>query len=225
MIHGYDYKLIQSRPYSDRHGTWTKVPVIKEALQTHHDFVVFMDADTMFPHPHLPLEWLFNYWDITPDTLVAMALDPDQRRNRDARGQLLLNTGFIIAQQSPRTQELFQAWETCPDEKTRYTRRCSQWKRKWSHEQAAFGNHIRYDFDRPNDIKSLPCAEANGYPEVGNQTGCVGEFVRHYWINKHLLPEAVEGSIMGYYSIPQLHEQFHRDRAEIVINAEDYKFR
>jgi hypothetical protein len=58
------------------------------------------------------------------------------------------------------------------------------------------------------DVKTLSCAEANGYPEVA-QTTCVGEFVRHYWIYKDLLPAAVEASITQYF-LPQVHRLFHQ---------------
>ncbi|KAJ5427664.1 Galactosyl transferase [Penicillium cf. griseofulvum] len=100
---------------------WTKVTAIKEALRIHRI------ADAMIHYPNLPLEWLFNYWEITPETLVAMALASEAPRNHGWNGHTLLNTGFIIAQQSPRTQELFEAWKTCPAE-TRYAD-CGRWGR------------------------------------------------------------------------------------------------
>ncbi|KGO77164.1 hypothetical protein PITC_024060 [Penicillium italicum] len=140
MIHGYDYRLVQIPRTVGRSGTWTKVTAIKEALE-HYEYVVFMDADSMMPYPNLPMEWLFNYWEIMPETLVAMALDPDAPHNRDWNGRTFLNTGFIIAQQSPRTNELFEAWESCPNE-TRYPD-CGRWGAEWPHEQSAFGNHVR----------------------------------------------------------------------------------
>jgi len=79
MIHGYDYKFIRAPDYPDRWGTWVKVPMMKQALKT-HDFIVFMDSDVMFHYPHIPLEWLLNYWNITAETLVAMSIDPDEPR-------------------------------------------------------------------------------------------------------------------------------------------------
>lgn len=219
MIHGYDYKFIQSPNYSDRWGTWVKVSMIKEALKT-HDFVVFMDGDAVFHYPHLPVEWLFNLWGLTKQTLVAMAMDPNKDFNMDSQGRVLLNTGFIIAQQSGRTQEMFEAWESCPQD-TRYVN-CSKWTNQWAHEQSAFGNYVRYDFNQPEDIKSLPCAEANGYPEASD-TGCGGDFVRHYWLAKKLTIKALQDSVMQYF-VPRLHEQFHNNLANLVINAKDKKF-
>ena len=47
MIHGYDYQFIRAPDYRNRHGTWVKVPMIKEALKT-HETVVFLDADAVF---------------------------------------------------------------------------------------------------------------------------------------------------------------------------------
>jgi galactosyl transferase GMA12/MNN10 family. len=83
-IHGYDYRLVQAASPNGLFGTWSKVTAIKEALK-HYDFVIFLDADAVIRYPHLPMEWLFNYWDISPNTLVAMALDPDEPQNRDAK--------------------------------------------------------------------------------------------------------------------------------------------
>ena len=219
MIHGYDYKFIRAPDYPDRWGTWVKVPMMKEALKT-HDFIVFMDSDVMFHYPHIPLEWLLNYWNITAETLVAMAIDPDEPQNYDFRGNRLLNTGFVIAQQSKRTQEMYKAWGECPLE-TRYEN-CSKWKFDWAHEQAAFGNYIRYDFDRPEDIKVLPCVEANGAPEAMNRGGCKGVFVRHFWVDKQLPLKALTESVMQYF-VPRLHAQYHEESANHVVDTKGFK--
>ncbi|KAJ5159807.1 uncharacterized protein N7482_006811 [Penicillium canariense] len=217
MIHGYDYKLVTVSNLGERHGTWSKVPVIKEALR-HHQFVVFMDADATFHYPQLPLEWLFNYWDITPDTLIAMAVDPNDPENLDARGRIFLNTGFIIAQQSPRTMELFEAWESCPENNVGFPD-CSWWSFHWPHEQGAFGTHIRYLFNQPEDVKELPCAEANGCPDVAN-TGCIGEFVQHWWARKDRVGPAVGESIIQNF-LPQLHSLFNQLSHSFVDNVDD----
>ncbi|KAJ5397942.1 hypothetical protein N7509_006055 [Penicillium cosmopolitanum] len=214
QLHGYDYKFMQMPTFSGMHGTWSKVSAVREHLYL-YDFVVFMDADTIFPHPHVPLEWLFNYWDIVPDNLIAMALDPQDPINNDLRGRTLLNTGFIVAQQSPRAHELFTAWESCPQE-MKYPG-CSNFSYSWPHEQGAFGNFLRYDFNRPDDVNSLKCAESNGCPEVAH-TGCLGKLVRHYWGSKASVPSAVQESIVQYF-LSSLHEEFHHDYANIVYTT------
>ncbi|OQE35265.1 hypothetical protein PENCOP_c014G04930 [Penicillium coprophilum] len=219
MIHGYDYRLVQISRAVGRTGTWTKVTAIKEALK-HYEYVVFLDADAMILYPNLPLEWLFNYWEITPETLVAMALDPEAPHNHDWNGRTFLNTGFIIAQESPRTHELFEAWETCPTE-TRYPD-CARWGREWPHEQSAFGNHVRYEFNRPEDIRVLSWAEANGCPKVAS-TGCVGEFVRHYWGDKLSLPAAV-GDVVLQYFLLQLHGTLNHNARTLVVNRTERAF-
>jgi hypothetical protein len=193
---------------------------MKEALKS-HDYIVFMDSDVVMPRPHIPMEWLMNYWNMTKDTLVMMSRDPDEPQNYDNRKQLYLNTGFVIAQQSERTQEMYDAWANCPTE-TRYPG-CKHWKMDWAHEQAAFGTYIRYDFNRTEDIKVLPCAEANGAPEAEHRGGCIGTFVRHYWIDKGLVPKSLADSIMQYL-VPQLHAQFHGLADVNIANAKGYKF-
>ncbi|ORY10082.1 hypothetical protein BCR34DRAFT_486265 [Clohesyomyces aquaticus] len=219
MIHGYDYQFIRAPDYADRWGTWVKVPMMKEALKS-HDYIVFMDSDVMFHYPHLPLEWLLNYWNMSTDTLAMMAIDPDEPQNYDAKGNRYLNTGFVIAQQGDRTQELFKAWGECPSEE-RY-KGCSKWKLDWAHEQAAFGQYLRYDFDRPDDIKVLPCVEANGAPEAMDRGGCKGVFVRHFWVDKNLLAKGLSDSVMQYF-LPRLHELYHQEAGQHIVDMKGKK--
>ena len=193
--------------------------MMKEALKT-HDYIVFMDSDVMFHYPHLPLEWLLNYWNMTADTLAMMSIDPDEPQNYDTKGNRYLNTGFVIAQQSKRTQEMYKAWAECPTE-TRY-KGCGKWKVDWAHEQAAFGNYIRYDFDRPDDIKVLPCVEANGAPEAVNRGGCKGTFVRHFWVDKGLLSRQLADSVMQYF-LPRLHQMYLHEAPDHIIDNKGFK--
>lgn len=193
---------------------------MKRALET-HDYIVFMDSDVMFHYPHLPLEWLLNYWGMTDDTLAMMAIDPDEPQNYDNKHNRYLNTGFVIARQSERTQEMFKRWAECPSE-THY-KGCQRWKTDWAHEQAAFGNYVRYDYDRPEDIKVLPCVEANGAPEAANRGGCKGIFVRHFWVNKELTKTGLAENVMQYF-LPRLHQMYLKDAASHVMDAsKDYK--
>ncbi|KAF2114314.1 hypothetical protein BDV96DRAFT_494478 [Lophiotrema nucula] len=219
MIHGYDYKFIRAPDYEDRWGTWVKVPMMREALKT-HDYIVFMDSDVMFHYPHLPLEWLLNYWGMAKETLAMMSIDPDEPQNYDAKGNRYLNTGFVIAQNSKRTQEMYKNWAECPSE-VRY-KGCAHWKLDWAHEQAAFGNYVRYEYNRPNDIKVLPCAEANGAPEAANRGGCIGIFVRHYWVDKGVLSKTLADSVMQYF-LPRIHQLYLQESKNHIIDAKGFK--
>ncbi|KAJ4252462.1 hypothetical protein NW762_011063 [Fusarium torreyae] len=196
MIHGYDYRLVRAAEYSDRHGTWVKPAIIKEALKT-HDFVISLDSDAVFTHLDLPLEWLMNLWDFTPESLVAMAYDLDWEGDYDPQGNLIFNTGFIIAQASQRTQQMFQRWEDCP----RSIPGCEHWNFKWAHEQSAFSHYIRYEFNRTHDVKNIPCNHANGNEYSANgQCECQGVFVSHNWKNKDKTPELLSRSQMAAIS-------------------------
>ncbi|KAH6640113.1 hypothetical protein F5144DRAFT_559402 [Chaetomium tenue] len=189
MIHGYSYKFVRAPKYPDRAPHWSKVVFTKELLKQ-YDVVVMMDADAMFSTPQVPLEWLLNYWRIGPEALVAMPEDPLDHPNYDVRHRVNVNSGFIIAQAGEKTQRLFKDWAECPSE-TRYPG-CAVWKKRPFHEQSAFSSHVRYDFldgysidSHPQYIRTIPCTEANGYPKVAG-SGCVGQFVRHYWADKNL---------------------------------------
>ncbi|GAB1315333.1 hypothetical protein MFIFM68171_05543 [Madurella fahalii] len=219
-IHGYSYKFVRAPKYADRAPHWSKVIFTKELLKE-YDVVVMLDYDAMFPSPELPLEWLLNYWRIGPDVLVAMAEDPNVDVNLDQHSHKVnLNTGFIIAQAGNNTQRLFKDWAECPSE-TRY-KGCAAWKDKIFHEQAAFSSHVRYDFldgysidTHPQYIRTLPCSEANGIPEVPRLPGlensdCVGQLVRHYWGRKDLPRREFNHNIMAGLT-PLLAKAAYRD--------------
>ena len=139
-------------------------------------FVVFFGADAVVNQMQIPMEWLFNYWDINERISLAMALDPDgpEGINNDMNGRVYTNTGFIIAQRSALTQDILRAWNECPND-TRYPG-CSSWKKSRFHEQSAFGSYVRYDYDE--NIRELPCSEANGEPDYKM---CPGVFISHFW--------------------------------------------
>jgi hypothetical protein len=219
QLHGYDYRFIHAPDFDDRWGTWVKVTMVKEALKD-YDFVVFMDSDAAFNNFELPLEWLLNYWNITKDVNVAMSFDPNEPQNFDSKGMRLVNTGFQIAQASPATQELYKAWAECPLE-DRYEG-CSRWKFDFAHEQSAFGEYLRYDFNKTNNIRGLPCREANGCPEAEGRgdSGCVGIFVRHYWQDKSLPHKYFAESFMRGIA-PALHQQFINNHDQAIYDATD----
>ncbi|XEV06074.1 hypothetical protein FSHL1_011361 [Fusarium sambucinum] len=192
MIHGYDYRLVRAADYPDRHGTWVKPAIVKDALKT-HDIVVSLDSDAVFTHLDLPLEWLMNLWGFTEESLVAMAYDLDWEGDYDPQGNLILNTGFVISQASQRTQDMYRRWEDCP----RSIPGCEHWNFKWAHEQSAFSHYIRYEFNRTHDVVNIPCNHANGNEFSANgQCECQGVFVSHNWKNKDKTPELLSRSIM-----------------------------
>ena len=115
-----------------------------------YKFVVFIDADAIIQHLEVPLEFLFNRWDVSPHTSIALPIDTQQvlegnNISLDGKGKVVLNTGVVVLQNLPHTHEMMDAWKDCTSEK-KYPG-CGQWKEKWSHEQRAFSEYIRYDFN------------------------------------------------------------------------------
>ncbi|KAH7007788.1 hypothetical protein EDB80DRAFT_752285 [Ilyonectria destructans] len=218
LMHGYDYRLVRPPSYEDRHGTWVKVPAIKEALKT-HDIVVFLDADAIFHYIDLPLEWLMGHWNITTNTLLAAPIDIEEEVNYDSQGQLYWNTGFVIARQSELTQEMFTKWEACPTEEE--YEGCSRWLEEWAHEQAAFGNHIRYDYNTDGHLTPIPCNEANGSPDPrGN---CRGVFIRHYWHSKEYVVDELYEQISSE-TVETLHRMFHNDLDQFFVDGSNLTY-
>lgn len=186
LIHGYDYRLIHAPRYWMRHQTWVKVPMMQMMLQQYR-FVVFLDSDAVFVEPRVPLEWLMNLWDIRDDTITAMPIDLDEPNNYDDRDRRMLNTGFVIAQQTPKTEEMFDAWVNCPTEEQ--FPGCNHWSFKWAHEQAAFAYYIRYAYNESHVLREIPANDANGSPYIEQNATCGGAFVSHYWLSK---PRAID---------------------------------
>ncbi|KAF2459128.1 hypothetical protein BDY21DRAFT_362607 [Lineolata rhizophorae] len=208
QIHGYDYLFIKTPKYEDRGPSWAK-PVTIANLLPRYRFVVFVDSDAIFHRPEVPFEWLLNHWGATDATALALATDPPEfDYNRDTRGRVVHNTGFVVAQNVPRAHALLRDWVECPDELRHED--CAKWKNVWSFDQGAFAEYVRYAFDQPDDILDVPCGEANGYPE--SEGSCDGKFIRHFWIQKDKLKAGVADSMMQVL-VDRLHEDLlmHRD--------------
>jgi hypothetical protein len=216
MVHGYDYKFYQARDMKDLHNTWILPHVLRELIPD-YQFVVVMDADVTIPHLDVPFEWMFNRWGIKEHTSIALPWDTEEIRDEgsislDGKGMRVLNTGLVIAQNSSMTLEMLEAWRDCTTE-TRY-KGCAQWKTQWSHEQRAFSEYIRYDFNKtPETIVSIPCDDAVGWPgfrqDMLHRPGtanldisdCNGNFVRHYTtMGKSRVKDASAASVMQMLS-------------------------
>ncbi|EOA87895.1 hypothetical protein ACJQWK_08335 [Exserohilum turcicum] len=224
QIHGYDYRFINAADMEGMHNTWVKPHVLYSLLKS-YKFVIFIDADATIQHLELPVEWLFNRWGITPDTSIAMPLDTrqilngDEHASEDSRGKLALNTGVVIAQALPHTFDMLEAWKECPTS-DRYPE-CKQWANEWSHEQKAFSEYIRYDFN-PNgtNIVEIPCNDAMGYPGITDHSWitskCTGQFIRHHTIDKHRTKKSTEAAMMQSLT-DLLHQELHGKRDTYLV--------
>lgn len=157
---------------------------------------------------------------------MAMALDPNSGNNKDKFHRVNLNTGFIIAQNIPRTHEILTAWEGCPEPDSKYEN-CTDFRTAGPGrptDQGAFSTYIRYDFDHKEDIKELPCTEANGYP--ASHSGCNGDFIRHFWTGKHDqlkggVGETITGALLqwGHEDFLMSKPGFFMDEGNIADNV------
>ncbi|KAK3375560.1 hypothetical protein B0T24DRAFT_647885 [Lasiosphaeria ovina] len=216
MIHGYSYKFVRAPAYADRAPHWVKVIFTQEMLKQ-YEYVVMVDFDAMFTNPAVPIEWLMNYWRINDQVMVAMAEDPHTGGNADRKGNINLNSGFVIAHQSDNAQRLFKDWAECPEE-TRYPG-CAHYKNVMFHEQSGFSSFVRYDFldgltveKSPGKemIRQIPCSEANGGPLPDGKGwfgNCKGQFVRHLWGGKGLTPQQLADGVMQAF-VPLLGNVF-----------------
>jgi hypothetical protein len=63
MIHGYDYKFFQALNIPGHYATWILPHILKELLPG-YQVVIALDADVVVSHLEVPLEWMFNRWEI-----------------------------------------------------------------------------------------------------------------------------------------------------------------
>jgi hypothetical protein len=217
-IHGYKYYYVEIEEFEDRRASWKKPIIIPEILKKHKT-CIYIDSDAIFPHLNLPVEWLMNYWSINPEIdSLTLALDPDKPYNEDKFGKAYLNTGFIIAQNTARTFEIMDEWRDCPEEGGRHPE-CTQFKVGFMSltDQAGFGTYIRYDF--PENIKELPCSEANGYPE--SNTTCIGTLVKHLWSGKDTWLKVAVGQQLRGDLLPAFHRRFVQEKGSYWITERD----
>ena len=218
LIHGYDYKFVHAHEFEDRHATWIKPSALANHIKN-YKFIVFLDADATFRFLHVPIEWMLNYWDIKSHHSFVMAKDPwtaaEPQFNSDRFNRTLTNTGFMVVQNNANTLPMLKAWHECPDD-VRYAN-CSQWKQPRFHEQSAFGEFIRYDYEQY--IKELDCGEANGYPGV-KASNCQGKFVRHYWFEKHNVKTDFRENIMNAITLP-IQKVFAENIGGVIVEQEE----
>lgn len=219
-IHGYKYYFIDFEAPTDRRASWAKPAIIREILK-HHDACVFLDSDAIIHHLDIPFEWLMNYWGLHPTTnSFALAFDPKHKNNMDKFGGVYLNTGFIVLQNNKKTYEILDAWEQCPEEGGTHPE-CVEFRTNRPGkptDQGGFGTFIRYDFPDP-EIISLPCTEANGFPE--SHSGCDGQFIRHLWTGKkNWIKVNIGKQIPGKY-LEMFHKQFLAEKPTFWMKDKD----
>ncbi|KAF7537073.1 hypothetical protein G7Z17_g12933 [Cylindrodendrum hubeiense] len=209
-IHGYQYYYVKINTYTDRRDSWKKPSVLAKILKK-HDTCVFIDSDAMFNHLDLPLEWLMNYWKISPtNNSLALATDPDTQHNRNRVGDLFLNTGFMIMQNNNQTYKMFKEWDECADDGGKYPE-CVEFRNRkgWQPtDQGGFGTFTRYDYAK--DIIELSCDEANGFPE--SNTGCNGKFIKHVWLGKEDRLVLAVGAVFPGVLLETFHRQFLEEK-------------
>ena len=211
--------------YTDRFNTWVKVPVIRKALEE-YDFVVFVDSDAVFTQLNVPIEWLFSLWGINKSTIQSLPRDIDEKPWHDKNGWILWNTGVTIAQSKKETKTLYDKWERCPTG-VNYPE-CQEWAYEPTHEQAAFSNLLRYEYNVTESFVVIPCMDANGSPAAAYKQTCEGVLITHNTYDKN----APTGQLYAHEGInndvvEKLHQHFlkHRKTAYVDWSNESYPLR
>ncbi|KAL7813578.1 putative golgi mannosyltransferase complex subunit [Trichoderma aethiopicum] len=218
-IHGYKYYFVAIEKPEDRRASWKKAPVISTILKEHKT-CLYLDSDAIFQNLDLPFEWLLNFWNLDPrNNSLALAVDPNREYNKDKFGKLMLNTGFIVAQNNPKTYEIMDAWAGCPEEDGKHPE-CVEFRTNSPGrptDQGGFGTFIRYDY--PDDIRQLPCTDANGFPNSDSE--CEGRFIRHLWTGKDSWIKVFVGQQVPGRYLELFHKEFLDEKSKFYITEKD----
>lgn len=160
-----------------------------------------------------------NYWQLDPQVhSLSLAEDPDRSFNKDKFGKLYLNTGFIIAQNNKKTYEIMDAWDKCPDEGEPYPE-CTEFRKASPGrptDQGGFGTFVRYTYK--DNIKTLPCMEANGFPL--SDSGCHGTFIRHLWTGKDDWIKIDVGTQTPGPYLEMFHKQYLAEKKDFYVTEQ-----
>jgi hypothetical protein len=221
LIHGYRYHFIKVPPYIHRSVYWSKVPTMSDLLHSSCRIVISIDHDAIFRNLGLPVEWMLNHWNFTRETSFLMALDPPDAQNHDSRGRLMMNAGFIVAQNLPRTHEMLRAWDSCPSNGSMYPG-CRDYISSWPAEQGAWSTFIRQSFNRTHDHVAVPCTEANGFP--GQGTECWGNLIRHYTTGKDRVHDGVSSSVtQAVLGMTRRHLLYHEEEVNVRRSSNEFE--
>ncbi|KAF2220376.1 hypothetical protein BDZ85DRAFT_242211 [Elsinoe ampelina] len=193
-LHGYTYihSQVPIPKMEGLHFTWAKVyEQFRLTMMDKYQFVLVLDADTIFTDMRIPLVTLFSHWGIDENTALAAGKDPVE--STDIRGNANLNSGFVITQKTPVTEDLLRDWSLCPTDVKFHN--CSIWKSNHFREQSGLSNFIRYEY--ADNIIEMPFEETAG-----------GKFVKHYWggLKSHL-KEACLGALVGPRAVRKAKEE------------------
>lgn len=183
--HGYDYRRITAPLISGYNQYWVKIPHFYNIIDK-YDIVVCFDPDVYVRHPNISIEYLISRYNFTENSSFLMAEDPNEKSNQDSTGRIVLNTGFIIAQNNNLTKQILKQLALCGET----IPGCETWKNKWSQEQRAFSDYFRDKMKVGSELIIAPCNDLNGYEESG--TGCSGTLVTHVWNAKHTIKKRLK---------------------------------
>ncbi|KAF2223998.1 hypothetical protein BDZ85DRAFT_280617 [Elsinoe ampelina] len=190
-LHGYTYKHVQTPQIKPLFPSWGRLPELYRLTKSKEcQYVVYLDEDLIFKDLRVPLEPMMSYWNITSD--IALAAGLDLALTKDEKNRTALNSGLVITQDTPQTNDLFRDWIECPFGK-RYPH-CKNWVNNWANEQSGLTEFVRYDYE--DVIRELPLEETHQ-----------GKFMFHYWGQaKSGIPQGVRESIANRF-IPEILER------------------
>ena len=156
--HGYDYRVLEDIPRSDRHICWHKVPVILKEL---HDceYLLFLDADAVFYSHELTLEE--ELLPLLDNRSILMAQDCGNESLRWTPGYP--NSGVILVKNDGVARQFLTDWNRSSELDAD-----ARWN--WPLEQLALWHLVLPDYQK--EFRTLK--------DYYRMQGQYGQFIRHY---------------------------------------------
>ncbi|PSC67284.1 hypothetical protein C2E20_9021 [Micractinium conductrix] len=156
------------------------------------ELLTLVDLDVKVASMYIPLlDVLQRDFNFTEPSLIAMSIEPDLPQDWLVdilnERKLAQNTGFVVARNKPRMQEILMQWLNCTRDDS--AQRCEECVVGWPCEQCAWAKYIRPTL-LPSEYTVLPCTHFNSWPNVQENMrapNCdiMGGFVvQHYWSGK-----------------------------------------
>jgi hypothetical protein len=142
-------------------------------------YVVFMQVDAGFKDLRLPIEWIFNRWQVSKSTTLAFASLPSEEDSCMSR--------FTIAHVTSHTKKLIDTWSGCLDDSLDHAA-CQTWRHAMLWAQKSVSLRLQ---SRQSRLIKVLCDEVDMFRDcaqdvcIGVDLACASMFLREQKFSDH----------------------------------------
>ena len=110
--------IVTKKRLSSRHPAWDKIKCVENAMKRDYDYVIWMDADSIFVNDSIDFNSILNFY---PDKNFMVCLDPTTNKEmldtsldyNELSNLRIINTGIFIMKNNKEMKELISSvWNT-----------------------------------------------------------------------------------------------------------------